>query len=222
MKARSAKIAKAARSPDDTRTAGIPHFATFVLRAFAPLRDFVLQDFAVQDFMLQNMILIIAYGNPLREDDGAGLVLAEKLDTLLRRLAIEVHRIETHQLLPELAAEIAADQPAAVVFVDTCVVTTHQEHVSIQPVLADDVSSPSLGHHLTPSAVLSYTGALFDTAPPPAWLVTVPGWQFDFSETLSTRSQEAISFALNDPHSQLRRLVIQLQQIQPIRHNDVP
>ena len=54
------------------------------------------------------MILIIAYGNPLREDDGAGLVLAEKLETLLRRLAIETRRVEMQQLLPELAAEIAA------------------------------------------------------------------------------------------------------------------
>ncbi|MEZ4766952.1 MAG: hypothetical protein R2844_00805 [Caldilineales bacterium] len=65
------------------------------------------------------MILIIAYGNSLREDDGAGLVLAEKLEPLLRRFAVDARRIETQQLLPELAAEIAASQPHAVVFVDT-------------------------------------------------------------------------------------------------------
>ena len=168
------------------------------------------------------MILIIAYGNPLREDDGAGLVLAARLDTLLRHLAIEVRRIETHQLLPELAAEIATDQPAAVVFVDTRVATSPQDNVAVQPVQASDRSSPSLGHHLDPSAVLTYSGALFDAAPPPAWLVTVPGWQFDFGETLSTQTQDAITFALNQPAGQLQGLVADLQRLQPARHNGVP
>ena len=168
----------------------------------------------------QNMILIIAYGNPLREDDGAGLVLAEKLETLLRRLAIETRRVEMQQLLPELAAEIAADQPDAVLFVDTRVATAENEQVVVQPIRADDAASPGLGHHLDPAAVLTYAAALYGRAEQPAWLVTVPGWKFGYRETLSTFSEEAIVHALNDPQSQLQRLVDQLQQHRPSKYTD--
>lgn len=166
------------------------------------------------------MILIIAYGNPLREDDGAGLALAEKLETLLRHLAMEVRRIATQQLLPELAAEIAADRPAAVLFVDTRVATAAEEPVAVQPIGADVAASPGLGHHLDPTAVLTYAAALFDGVAPPAWLVTVPGWQFGYGEHLSTGCEEAISRAFNDPQSQLRRLVDRLQQPHRLRRND--
>ena len=168
------------------------------------------------------MILIIAYGNPLREDDGAGLVLAEKLETLLRRLAIETRRVEMQQLLPELAAEIAADQPDAVLFVDTRVATGDEEQVVVQPLQANNAASPGLGHHLDPAAVLTYATALYGRAKQPAWLVTVPGWQFGYREHLSTYSEEAIFHALNVPESQLYRLVDKLQQLHPTRHTVVP
>lgn len=167
------------------------------------------------------MILIIAYGNPLREDDGAGLALAERLETVLRHHAVAVQRMETHQLLPELASEIAAAQPQAVVFVDTRVATSPVESVTVEKLQAGSASSPALGHHLDPQAVLTYAAALFGE-PPSSWLVTVPGWQFDFGETLSTRSQEAISLAFDDQESQLPRLVAEFQDLPTTRHNDVP
>ena len=169
----------------------------------------------------QNMILIIAYGNPLREDDGAGLVLAEKLDTVLRHYTVDVQRIETHQLLPELSGEIAAVQPDAVMFIDTRVATSPVERVYVERIRASEASSPGLGHHLNPQAVLTYAAALYDEAPS-SWVVTVPGWQFDFGEALSARSQEAISLAFNDQESQLSRLVAELQELPTTRHNDVP
>ena len=168
------------------------------------------------------MILIIAYGNTLREDDGAGLVLAEKLESLLRRFAIDVHRVEVQQLLPELAAEIAGHQPDGVVFVDTRVAIAYDEAVSVQPVPVDSNASPSLGHQLTPATVLTYTGALFDAVEQPAWLVTVPGWQFGFGEDLSTNSEKAIFHALNDSKSQLQQLVDAVRQLSTNRHNGVP
>ena len=167
------------------------------------------------------MILIIAYGNPLREDDGAGLVLAAKLDTVLRHLAIETRFIETQQLLPELAAEIAAAQPQAVIFVDTRVATAPVESVTVEKIQAGSASSPALGHHLDPQAVLTYTAALFGK-PPSSWLVTVPGWQFDFGDSLSARTQAAISLAVSGQESQLPRLVAEIQNLMTTRHNDVP
>lgn len=65
------------------------------------------------------MILIIACGNDLREDDGAGLLLAEQLERTWRSRLVDTRRIEVHQLTPELALEIARPEVATVVFVDT-------------------------------------------------------------------------------------------------------
>ncbi|MCB0173868.1 MAG: hypothetical protein KDJ97_25330, partial [Anaerolineae bacterium] len=65
------------------------------------------------------MLLIIACGNSLRSDDGAGLIFAERLEYACRALDVMVERISVHQLLPELAADIAAEAVQAVVFIDT-------------------------------------------------------------------------------------------------------
>jgi Ni,Fe-hydrogenase maturation factor len=65
------------------------------------------------------VILIIAYGNSLRRDDGAGLILGEKLEDALRKRGLSVSHIAVHQLTPDLALSVAAENVAAVVFVDT-------------------------------------------------------------------------------------------------------
>ncbi|HRX03398.1 MAG: hydrogenase [Anaerolineae bacterium] len=159
------------------------------------------------------MILIIAYGNPLREDDGAGLALAYKLDAALRHPGLVTRRIETQQLLPELAADIASDQTQAVVFADARVALSPDEQVTVTSLTSSRAASPSLGHHLDPEALLTYAGALYYRTIPPAWLVTVPGWRFGFGETLSAQTQDAISIALNDPESQLQWLVADLHRL---------
>ena len=158
------------------------------------------------------MILLIAYGNPLRQDDGAGLLLAHMLEGVLRAAGCHVQQIATQQLTPELAVEIASDDVRAVVFVDS--------RISAQPTGdAVDVtalqslvgSSPSLGHHLQPEALLGYTELLHARqALPPAWLVTAPGVAFGYGETISETAQAAIRSALADRDSPLRSLVAQL------------
>ncbi|MEZ4766951.1 MAG: hypothetical protein R2844_00800 [Caldilineales bacterium] len=96
------------------------------------------------------------------------------------------------------------------------------EQVAVQAVRADEAASPGLGHHLTPAAVLAYSTTLFDEAARPAWLVTVPGWHYGYSETLSAHTHHAIFKAFNDPASQLRRLVETLQHLSTDWHNGVP
>lgn len=168
------------------------------------------------------MIQIIAYGNPLREDDGAGLLLASKLETALRRLAVEVQRGETHQLTPELAAELADGPARAVVFVDTRLAGSDADKVAVQPIQPGDGTSPSLGHHLDPAAVLAYASALSGQAPLPAWLATAPGWQFGYGEQVSALSQRAVSTALDDPTSPLAGLVSHLHRLATTWRGDAP
>lgn len=139
------------------------------------------------------MILIIAYGNSLRQDDGAGLVLAEMLEAACRARRLEVERIVTHQLTPELSLEVARQGVAAVVFVDTRAVDPAETtpFVEVRPISTASLS-PSLGHHLNPACLLVYAHLLYGQHPP-AWEVTVPGVDFEHGEDLSPIARQVLA-----------------------------
>ena len=131
-------------------------------------------------------LLILACGNPQRRDDGAGAHLAEKLADALRAAGRTVCVHIVHQLLPELALEIAGEGVAAVLFVDTRAVAEGSElslGVTLEP-LHDDSAGPSLTHHLGPQTLLLYARELYHRAPP-AWLITIPGVDFSHGDGLS-------------------------------------
>ena len=96
------------------------------------------------------MILIIAYGNDLREDDGAGLVLAEQLASVWQVKGLTVQSVAVQQLAPELAADIAGEDVTAVIFVDTRMTTSPFDlSVAVVPLQP--------GTELSPSICLLYT-----------------------------------------------------------------
>lgn len=132
-----------------------------------------------------NHLLFIAYGNTLRRDDGAGLALAEKLRPLLCEQGWQVDLIAIQQLTPELALEIADPSLQAVCFFDTAA-EAHALAIQMQRVDAQQ-SAPVLGHHLIPSALLLYAKRLYGVCPP-AWLVTVPGYDFELGEGFSAKT----------------------------------
>ncbi len=64
------------------------------------------------------LLLIIGYGNSLRRDDGAGLVLAQRLAEQWKKDGHAVRLLLTHQLMPEMALDLAESDVAGVLFVD--------------------------------------------------------------------------------------------------------
>jgi hydrogenase maturation protease len=138
------------------------------------------------------VILIIAYGNSLRHDDGAGLILGEKLEETLLERGLHVTRIAVHQLTPDLALSVAGENVAAVVFVDTRVSGSGvgQHELQLCP-LRPHQGSTSLGHHVGASSIMTYARLLYDKSPP-GWLLTVPGVDFDHGEGLSELAQRAL------------------------------
>ena len=138
------------------------------------------------------MILIIAYGNSLRRDDGAGLLLAERLEQAWLARQIEVERRVVQQLTPELTLEVAREEVSAVIFVDTRAVPPDQTQFEVQlcPLSAGQPGA-ALGHHLDPVVVLTYTQLLYDKRLP-AWLLTAPGVDFGHGEGLSQAAQQAL------------------------------
>ncbi|MCE7985469.1 MAG: hydrogenase [Caldilinea sp. CFX5] len=132
-----------------------------------------------------HQLLFIAYGNTLRRDDGAGLALAEKLRPLLSEQGWQVELIAIQQLTPELALAIADPALQAVCFFDTAA-EAHSLEIQVRRVEAHR-SAPVLGHHLIPSALLIYAKRLYGICPP-AWLVTVPGYDFELGEGFSAKT----------------------------------
>lgn len=161
------------------------------------------------------MILLIAYGNPLRQDDGAGLRLAERMAGRWQAAGTPLRSLAVHQLTPELAVEIAQPGVTAVVFVDARAVDRDAAvddpaalAVVVTPLAAPDAASPSLGHHLGPAVLLAYATLLLDGRPAPrAWLVTTPGVDFGHGEGLSQAASAAIEAAFNDQDQPLLRLI---------------
>lgn len=135
-------------------------------------------------------ILLIGYGNMYRRDDGAGLVLAEKLAAYWSSEGIRTRLLTSSQLLPEMACDIADDNSAHVLFIDATA-SAGDAGIQVSPIELD-ITSPSLGHHLGPTTLMSFAALLFGSHPH-AWLVTVPGIDFDHGEGFSKEVKELLS-----------------------------
>jgi hydrogenase maturation protease len=148
------------------------------------------------------MIAVVAYGNPLRGDDGVAWRIAGQIEAA----GDPVVTLTLHQLTPELA--LVLSQADGVVFVDAAVrdEATPPGSVRVRDLRPADPSGPSAGpglaHHLSPEAVLALARGLYGSQPRAA-LVTVTGESFVHSERLSTVSRRAAPRAVRV----IRRLV---------------
>lgn len=135
-------------------------------------------------------LLVIGYGNSLRRDDGAGLLLAERLASCWREAGLAVQLIQTHQLMPEMAEEIAAESVTHAIFVDTVVAENLEAGVQIVPI-SSAAGEQSLGHQMDPSMLLAYAEKLYGRAPA-CHVVTIPGFDFGFGDELSAAIQRTL------------------------------
>jgi hydrogenase maturation protease len=133
-------------------------------------------------------VLVIGYGNPLRGDDGLGPHVAE---ALAARGCTGVRVLTRPQLVPELAADLAAARLA--VFVDTREGPARSvvSMVRITPGEAEDWTT----HRADPRALLALARAIYGRAPA-AWWVTVGGLEFGLGEGLSPAAREGARAAV--------------------------
>ncbi len=127
-------------------------------------------------------VLIVAYGNPLRSDDGVGWRAADALDAKFAGSAVDI--LCTHQLTPEIAE--SASGVEAVLFVDaasTDATDTRPGEIG-EGHIVPAKETPSFSHHLSPSAVMALARDLYSAAPA-AFCVTLTGESFDHGESLS-------------------------------------
>ncbi len=137
-------------------------------------------------------VLVIAWGNPLREDDGLAWHVLEGLRRLRPRPGLPpLHLRHAHQLTPELAEPVS--HAAGVVFVDASR-EGRPGTIRCEPLRPATGSNP-LAHSLSPRGVLLYAEALYGRAPQAA-AVSVTGERFGMGEQLSPAVRRALPWTI--------------------------
>lgn len=127
-------------------------------------------------------VLIIAYGNPLRSDDGVAWKAAEALQGRLPAANIEI--LVLQQLGPELAESIS--RCVGVIFVDAASGGKNPAEIRIKAMSAglEKAEVPRFCHALPPVALLGLADRLYG-ARPRAYSATIEGKSFEHGEALT-------------------------------------
>ncbi len=132
-------------------------------------------------------VFIIAYGNPLRSDDGVAWRAAEELQRKFPTDDVEI--VTLHQLGPELAE--SASRSACVIFIDAAAGPGRPGEVQVKELLPGSSEASRFCHALSPAHVLSLAAQLYG-ARPRAFSATVVGETFDHGKSLSSVVEAAI------------------------------
>lgn len=140
----------------------------------------------------REQILVIGYGNTLRSDDGAGQIVANKVEAWNLHFA---RAIAVQQLTPELAEDIS--QAQLVIFIDAYPVdkNAQQNFLKIMRIFPDEKPENFSAHISDPRSLLALSQTLYHHSPP-AWWLLIPAVNFDFGEELSPITSQGVAEAL--------------------------
>ena len=136
--------------------------------------------------------LLIGYGNDLRSDDGAGRVVADRIEALdLPGVAVR----SLAQLTPELSLEIAGRD--CVIFVDASVDVAR---TTMARIAIDSAEQSAWTHYTTPEALLAMTGKV-GFVPKCAHAVSIPvadlGLGVELSPVCAVGVEEAVDLIVD-------------------------
>ena len=146
------------------------------------------------DMHMPSQVLVIAYGNPLRSDDGVAWRAAAALQTILSPEEAEI--LILHQLGPELAESVSHSQ--CVIFVDAAAGPGRPGEIEVKelsPTNSEAAESVGFCHAVSPANVLALAAQLYK-ATPKAFSVTVVGENFQHGESLSLPVEAALPLLL--------------------------
>lgn len=136
-----------------------------------------------------NRVLVIAYGNPLRCDDGIAWQVAERIK---QDLPSSARVICVHQLTPELAED--ASRAGTVIFLDAA--RNEQSSAVITQAVTALPSQIRFSHHLAPADLLALCRDLYATLPI-GFLISLKAQTFAHGEKLSPAAINAIPEAVS-------------------------
>jgi len=135
-------------------------------------------------------VLIVAYGNPLRSDDGVAWRAADSLTKTLPASEVEILRL--HQLAPELADTVRGIRQ--VIFVDAALSRSAAEipgTVRVEEIVSEAVEPARFSHNFSPHKVMGLAKQLY-AVQPRAFAVTVVGASFEHGESLSAAVEHSL------------------------------
>jgi hydrogenase maturation protease len=126
--------------------------------------------------------LVFTWGNPSRGDDGLGPAMYE---LLLKEDLQDVDLLTDYQLQIEHAVDL--EDRKRVLFVDASTSASAPfELTRLQP----DQDTSYTTHAMSPQALLSVYQQVNGRSPPPAWLLSIRGYDFGLGLPLSTAANE--------------------------------
>lgn len=146
--------------------------------------------------ILNKSFVVIGYGNHLRSDDAIGPRVAQAVEAWG---VPNVDSLALQQLTPELADTLQDAYGA--IFVDACNLPEVKQ-VQVQPIEAAELGKTTI-HSTDPRSLLALTKQLYGRYPQ-AWLVSVPGINFELGETLSPTAEKGVAEALQEIEYLLR------------------
>jgi hydrogenase maturation protease len=130
-------------------------------------------------------VLIVAYGNPMRSDDGVAWRAAAALEGKFSTPEVEI--ICAHQLAPELAETVSGCE--TVIFVDAAN-NGPPGQICLAPVHPSQTAA-GFTHELSPETLAALAQQLFG-ARFRAFSITVAGANFDHGDSLSSAVEAAL------------------------------
>ncbi|AKH20509.1 hydrogenase maturation protease [Sedimenticola thiotaurini] len=128
-------------------------------------------------------VVIIGYGNPSRGDDALGPLLLERLEQCPDIAAGIYEPITDFQLQIEHVTDL--EQRQLLLFADASVSAEAPYGFSRLTPLQDHSYS---SHSLSPATLLAVFEQVYGIPPPPAYLLTMPGYSFELGQPLSPRA----------------------------------
>lgn len=135
-------------------------------------------------------VLVFGYGNLSRGDDALGPLLLDYIEKNLKHVSASVELLCDFQLQIEHALDL--ENRALVLFVDASVACARVfAFAELEP--ARDKSYTT--HAMSPAAVLAVYQTIKKQAPPPCFLLSIKGEQFELGEGLSADAERHLASA---------------------------
>jgi hydrogenase maturation protease len=136
--------------------------------------------------------LVFSWGNPSRGDDALGPLFAQAIEAMNLP---DVECLTDFQLQIEHALDLQGRE--RVLFVDASCQAQPDDAAPFQfgPLAARRDDSYTT-HAMSPAALLQVYADMEGQAPPPAWLLAIPGDSWELGDAPSARAQERLTHAV--------------------------
>ena len=137
-------------------------------------------------------VLVFAWGNPSRGDDALGPALLEMLETAQRERGefAAVELLSDYQLQVEHALDLQGRE--RVLFIDAS--ASAKPPCELYPLQAQRDASYTT-HAMSPGAVLSVFEQINDGPPPPAYMLSIRGYEFELGQSLTPQARANLQAA---------------------------